>query len=112
MAFEDGLVHICTIKHTWITKDSYWVQSKNNSTLYEGIKCRKWKGRSKVISNDKKQEHFVIMYKLYVLSEYDGAVKGDTVEINWETFIIYGREPIIDGSENYVIYNITTNEQP
>lgn len=112
MSFIDWLIHTCTIKRAWTTKDEFWVEHKDTQNIYCDIKCRKGKGSSRVVSNAREQEHFTITYKLYVEACHWWAIKWDRVIIDWEKFIIFWKSNPSDNSEDYIIYNITIDEQP
>lgn len=112
MSFIYWLNDTCTINRVTITEDSYNAENENESILYENIKCRLWKWRSKYIKNDNsKKNQFIITYKLYVELDYNLWIKWNYVLLWDEKYIIIHWQTARWWWDNHYIYEIEKYEQ-
>lgn len=110
MGFIDWLQDLASINRVSYIEDSYGKESKAYTPVYSDIKCRLWKGTSRIVQSPEKEDKFIVTYKLYTLPENSEGKKWDEIIINWSKYIIFGWNPATWWSVNHYIYNIKSDE--
>lgn len=112
MTYSDALNDTATFTTITYSQNSVGGQEKNEAALYTSIPCRLATTNSpRARSNAGESEHLEDLFVCQVAAAYNGANKGDRVEIGSSTFLIVKKHEVKGPAGiHHVVYYLEEQE--